>query len=280
MKKILPTPEQLSAWARLLLPKDDIFYLKEPIPTNEKVQIFSVKEFFANPKFQDIEIINALEAWKRSKEVNFVAVAKPEWFSSLSIQEKKSLITLQVQLKRGLVLPLPFGNLSFPDECISLDHAVLTAEIWQNFPQEKVLLGLAQDWDDGLCLEIPPNAPQYIKAFANKYAYKSGANCLATSIYAITGEEEIIHQWLHQEEFLAKLASNNYEETSKTAHEKGDILVGKNSNGAIAHAAYCLEEDCFFNKDGQYFFNPWKLISWQTLQEEWEDLSWIVYSQK
>jgi len=276
---ISPTAAQLASWTQIYVPEFDVFYLKDrfDFENMSEVVLYSAAEFFGDPKYQDIELNNAFEYWKRSKDVQYVMIAPPHWFGRLPETQKRMLNQQQVELNRGLVFPLPLGELTFGEEYVASGHVVLCNELWAAIDRDQFLLAVAKEWDDGICLEMPADTPEHLRDFADSYPDKSGGNCLGAAIFALCGDAEIANVWLHQEPFLAALRDNNYHEIPDDSHSGGDVVVGYDKNRKIQHAAYCVTTDCYFNKDGQSFFNPWKLVSRETLETEWPSLTWKTW---
>ena len=63
------------------------------------------------------------------------------------------------------------------------------------------------------------------------------------------------------------------------ALHQGDIVIWKDENDIIQHAAYYIGEGLYFNKHGQTMFNPGKIISKEVLYKEWEHLTLVNYRQ-
>ncbi len=121
--------------------------------------------------------------------------------------------------------------------------------------------------------------PIYIRKYANKFPIESGSNCLSATLYAITGQDWIIHEWVHPNTFLNGLKRADFFQISDVI-EKGDIITWVNESGVIQHAAYHIENNLFFNKNGQTFFNPWKITDLNKLNEEWGQYKLNVYRKR
>jgi len=87
-----------------------------------------------------------------------------------------------------------------------------------------------------------------------------------------------IYEWIHQNTFLEKLNQYHYEEFLEELHQ-GNIVIWKDENSIIQHAAYYIGEELYFNKHGQTMFNPWKILSKEQLYKEWEHLTLVKYRQ-
>ncbi|MBD8038453.1 C40 family peptidase [Solibacillus sp. A46] len=75
------------------------------------------------------------------------------------------------------------------------------------------------------------------------------------------------------------LTQYHYEELLDEELQQGDVIIWKDDNDIIQHAAYYIGEGLYFNKHGQTMFNPWKILSEADLYNEWEHLSRMNYRQ-
>ena len=60
-------------------------------------------------------------------------------------------------------------------------------------------------------------------------------------------------------------------------YQATDVVAWVNEEEVIQHAAYCIDGQLFFNKNGQTFFNPWKIVHYDELKKEWEKYTPRVY---
>ncbi|WP_339212609.1 NlpC/P60 family protein [Solibacillus sp. FSL W8-0372] len=75
------------------------------------------------------------------------------------------------------------------------------------------------------------------------------------------------------------LTQYHYEELLDEELQQGDVIIWKDDNDIIQHAAYYIGEGLYFNKHGQTMFNPWKILSEADLYKEWEHLRRMNYRQ-
>ncbi len=291
---IQPSQHQLDQWIQKYVPEKDLFFLREEdlITIGDYLQgalVIPKDEFFKHSSYTNIERMNSYEYWNISKDIHSVIVMSSDWVTNLPSHMKEHLFRLQIRVKRGLIFPLSFFS---NQETIPVDHkvlengewqVVLQHDMWKRLPdqsKEQAIKAYALEWDDWTCSDIPINLPAHIKKYANTFSVNSGANCFAAVFYAINPDpkqqEWTIHEWMHQQTFIQGLKTSHYEKVDSELQD-GDVLTWVNEEGVIQHAAYHIGNQLFFNKNGQSFFNPWKIIQWDQLKEEWERYTVQIY---
>ena len=292
--QIEPTSEQVDKWIEKYVSNNDLFFIGEEdlITFGEylsEVLVIPKDEFFNHSSYLQIQLANSYEYWQLSKNVQYIIVAQGEWIESIPSEDKKILLRLQAYMGRGLILSL--SSFSNPNE-IPLDYIVeyngehrviLQNEMWSKLSYSNKVQAIktyALEWDNWECSDVPSNTPIHLKDYANSFSTNAGANCLAATLYAISAKpghnEWIIHEWVHQKTFLLGLHQANYVIANDELQE-GDVVTWMNQEKVIQHAAYHIGNNLFFNKNGQTFFNPWKIIHWDLLNDEWNKYSICVY---
>ena len=291
---IRPTLEQLQAWIEAYVPEKDLFFLRaEDISflQNELTGtlVFPRNEFFSHSSYSEIQMVNSYTYWMIKKDAAFVIVAPSNWITALNEEKKEYLLKRQVELGRGMTGPLSlfskFGDFP-PEYIIEVDgeqHVVMQRALWESLPnevKEEMLCTIAQQYDAWDAKPVPSTLPAHLAPYANTFATKSGANCLAATLFAISTEpqleEWIIQEWVHDQTFEEKLRLASYVKT-EDSFIGGDVVAWVNDSGVIQHAAYCIEDDLFFNKSGQIFTNPWKIVDWAELEQSWEQFTPQVF---
>lgn len=64
---------------------------------------------------------------------------------------------------------------------------------------------LAAEKDSWECYELPAGAPAHLRKYANTFPLESGSNCLSATLFAISAQEWLIHEWVHPQTFLEGL---------------------------------------------------------------------------
>lgn len=234
-------------------------------------------------------MVNSYLYWNISQEADFVIVAPSNWITNLPEPKKKELFSIQVKLGRGLIFPITLFSaiLSIPNEYIVAKdkekYVVIQHDMWNNLHhqiKENAIKDYAQLWDQWTCYEVPEQTPLHIKSYANTFTTTSGSNCLAATLFAITGQEWMIHEWVHPETFVNGLKRANYSFINDENLSNGDVVAWVNEDDVVQHAAYHIENHLFFNKNGQTFFNPWKVVHLDELKAEWNKYEIKVYRKR
>ena len=255
----------------------------------EGVLVMPREEFFEHTSYNEIQWVNSYMYWTISKEVQFVIIAQPDWVNNLSIDIRKELLEIQPQVGRGLLFPLSYFSetRNIPPEYIfnegDKQGLIVRNEMWMKLPylyREEAIRAYAKEYDDWMSLKIPADISPHLLKYANKFSTNHGANCLAATLFAISlnpsKNEWIINEWIHDQTFIETLKNLRYSKV-EGKFSKGDIIVWVNEENDVQHATYCIDDQLLFNKNGQTCFNPWKIVRWKELKEEWGKFKPVVY---
>ncbi|WP_026695682.1 hypothetical protein [Peribacillus kribbensis] len=286
---ITPTNEQLERWVERFVPEKDLFFLDKVELSKIKDELNEVlvipkKEFFNHPSYRQIELLNSYTYWNIASKTQYVIVAPPSWIKNLEKQKKRKILHNQISIGRGLIFPLSFfSNSSIPQDHIFVDEGkevvVLQYDIWNELPYSikvNAIKAYARLWDSWTCCDIPIRIPEHIRKYANNFSIVSGSNCLAATLFAITKQEWMINEWIHPATFKEGLERANYSLVNDEI-KNGDVITWVNEDGVIQHSSYYIGNNLLFNKNGQTFFNPWKIITWRELNEEWNHYEKKIY---
>ncbi|MFJ8261454.1 hypothetical protein ACIQ4I_05770 [Rummeliibacillus sp. NPDC094406] len=281
----------LLSWMDSYVPEKDLYFFStEQLNKGfdfTDVLLMPINEFYNHSTYGQVEYVNAYEYWN-VKNANYVVIAQKEWIETISEEQRQFILKVQVQLERGLVIPISFVHQldNIPTSFVINEHIVIQRTMWENLSQtckEDILTTMIYEWwDKGEAVTSPEWLPEFLEPFANTFGHVQGANCLAAVVYALTKGKQpwFINEWIHQETFLGKLAHYHYKECLSDELQPEDLIVWVDENSIIQHAAYHLGEDLFFNKHGQTIFNPWKILSKEQLNKEWEHLKLVKYRKK
>ncbi|MFC5602834.1 hypothetical protein [Sporosarcina koreensis] len=294
---ISPTQQQLDHWIEKYIPEKDLFFLRTNDLSSFQNDLLGTlvlprSEFFNHSSYNGIQMVNSYMYWMVSKEAEFIIVAQPEWIGSLPADKRNELFTLQYELGRGLVGPISLlsDQYSFPKDYVLEMNGeklgVLQKEMWMKLStsiKEEIVRKTAQQYDEWTSLQPPASMPTHLVTYANTFSTEPGANCLAATLFAISSEpsleEWIIHEWIHGDTFMQKLTQALFTKV-EDRFSAGDAVVWSDEHSNVQHAAYCIDGQLFFNKNGQTFFNPWKVVDWMELEEEWKRYTPSVYRKK
>lgn len=290
---IAPTTKQISSWIKDFVPEKDLFFIEEkdliPFENNlNKLLIIPSGEFFRHPSYRQIKFSNSYTYWNISKSVDYVLVTSSSWITNLCEEKKREVLSKQINMGRGLILPLAFfaDATLVPKEYIFEEgleqKVVIQYQMWNDMPfslKENAIKKYAILWDDWKAEELPDSTPDHIRNYANTFTINSGSNCLSSTLFAVTKQEWIIKEWVHPETFVNGIERAGYFITTKEI-QNGDIIIWVNESDVVQHATYYIGNDLCFNKNGQTFFNPWKIVNANSLNEEWSHYKKKVYSKQ
>lgn len=282
--QIKPTPAVIAEWIANYIPDKDLFFVTEEqyqkLTNTFAVIAMPIDEFFNHSTYNQIHYTNSYEYWN-IKRAQYVIIAESSWIEQLSSAERTMILLAQLQCERGMTVPLSFiqNPHDVPNDYIHGDQIILQRAMWEKmspYTKGQLLETMVYEWwDKGESKELPSEYPIFLHRFANTFSTKQGANCLAAVLYAVTEGKFswMIYEWIHQQTFLEKLKQCHYQTIEAEILLKGDVVVWQDTDGVIRHAAYCIGENLFFNKHGQTIFNPWKILSKEQLDEEWNHLN-------
>ena len=102
----------------------------------------------------------------------------------------------------------------------------------------------------------------------NRYAPRSGPNCFAAALeWASGGRRGWQQLWLHPEPFLRGLQAEGFKTTRGLARA-GDVLVVRKQRKPV-HAAVLVDSEWIFEKPGQDFYEPYRLLPRKDFARDW-----------
>lgn len=285
--KIPIEPQQLAAWVETFVPPLDLFFVEETDLLHygkelAEVLVIPQQEFMAHSEYRRLEFATNYQYWNIAKHKSHVLVAQPQWVERLNAAHRTRLLQSQADAGRGLVFPaslLPEAPLNSVVELDGRDVVALQSAVWERLARpvkERFLAAYALLWDTPDAHMLPEGAPGHLSSLANRYSAMHGSNCLSAVLFAISGQAWIAGEWVHPQTFQRTLHQYGYAPCAKEA-DSGDVVIWSNAEGIVQHASYCLGKGLFFNKNGQTFFNPWKVIDQHGLYSEWKPYSRTVY---
>ncbi|MBR3062875.1 MAG: hypothetical protein IKG65_10800 [Exiguobacterium sp.] len=274
-----PTSDVIEAWCQSFVPEETLYWIDssflEDIPSS--CLVIPRQEFFNHPLYRRPDITNPYVTWQMGQDVTYVIHAFSGFLKELQEHVKTRLMEFQVTTHRGLVLPISVEQMKrLSNEMIVEKNGthliVLHPQNWIALDIEmrhSLLLDYAKEWDRWEGEPGDDTIASHLADYANRFPTQEGSNCLAATLFAVTGNEQVVHQWVHPETFLQTLKRSEYETVKDDAPRSNDVLTYWNDQGQLIHASYCVREGLFFNKHGQVRFNPWKLIDHDELMEHW-----------
>jgi hypothetical protein len=303
-KRLSLSQGKLEKWEEAFIPEKDLFFLREEdddiLPEfGVNCLVFSFEEFIKHPTYADNSYNSSYTFWTLSKDIKKVIVAPENVFASLKDSIKQRILQIQQQVGRGLIfeahhfegiLREPATSMLAPFQFMS-DNRIFYAlqkEIWNQLPKSlksDILNRIALKYDEPG--EKDPYKPtlSILNSYVNTYPNAHGPNCLSATLYCATSQaagvslDWMIDEWVHPATFMNGLTQLGYNKVplSKDAIFPFDILIWRDDQERIKHASFHIDKHYFFNKNGQTFFNPWKIIHIRELDEEWSHYQVHVY---
>jgi hypothetical protein len=112
-----------------------------------------------------------------------------------------------------------------------------------------------------------------VRPLAGTFAPDSGPNCLATTLAAF-GVRNVGGLWLHSGPFERWLQTMAVQ--SDTVDELGTILVWRNAQEQVQHAAVALGGNWLFHKEAQSWSAPRQIVPLSQALERWAEDGWQV----
>lgn len=279
MIKITPDEAVLIEWVGDFKFDHDVFYLTEDSPAsfqnhlNDAV-IYTKKDFFKHTLANDIKYINNYEFWLMDAAATHIIVARNGWFETLPPKLKHRLLALQLELNRGFIYPGEvLSRYTFKNKTILTSNLV---DQLSHRQKAEILLSGVEEEEDDIAVRIKEKMPQHIKSVANSFSAVHGSNCFGATLFAMTKNEKYLPEWVHQKPFLAGLKNNSYKLASVEARQD-DVIVWADDKGTVRHACYYLGNGLYFNKSGQKIYNPWKIVSWREMNDDWGHYGYSIY---
>lgn len=303
-KRINLSQGKLEKWEESFVPEKDLFFLRDEDYHLVKefginCLFFSKEEFMRHPTYTAVSYISCYKYWTLSKDITMVVVLPHRVFPSLKDSVKTEILKIQQQIGRGLIfethyfegiLREPAKSLLAPYEFVSNNqkYIAIQKEVWNKIPKSlksDLLNRIAFDYDTPGIFDPYVPTESVISTYVNTYPNQHGANCLSSTLFVATSLKAgvtldwIIREWVHPTTFMNGITQLGYKEVklSKDALFPHDIIIWKDEQKLIVHASFHIEQQYFFNKNGQSFFNPWKTVHMRELEEQWDKYTKHVY---
>ncbi|MGM9919791.1 MAG: hypothetical protein ACI33O_00990 [Bhargavaea sp.] len=279
---IKPASVQMEAWIDQFVPEKDLFFVNASLLEEldlylDEVLVMPRKEFSAHSAYSQIQMNNSYMYWTLSEHATSVLVAQPDWLEQLPGKERRTLLFNQCRMGKGMIFPIQLfpSAIELPvDYVVEVEEGtfvVIRKGMWDRLPhpvKSHAIRAYAQMWDNWKAAEVPEVTPDHIRKYANRFTSIPGSNCFASALYAVTGQEWMIHEWIHPGTLMNGLRRAGYS-PAEGELMPGDVITYADEGGEIQHAAYHIGNHMIFNKNGQTFFNPWKVVSLEELNGEW-----------
>jgi hypothetical protein len=232
-----------------------------------------------------------------------IAFLTADDFDQLEAETQQRLLAAQMESKRGHIY-LWDEVAEYVQSCLALArtrcfsrhgrvYLVPDMRLWQAIPDD-VRIRWIIDW---ISLDAPHcrsstlsehdwlrlNQPN-VRKLAGTFASKSGPNCFATTVAAISRSDgdvtQIADQWLHQPEFLAALYQHGYQVNLSASVSDlalyDAVLVWFDHDHRAQHTCYLVGEGLAINKNSQAWFSPRQLLLIKEIVAYWSDTNFQI----
>lgn len=282
-----PTESDFEWWIERFVPNPMLWWWDDSDIPNESIaqRIMDRKEGRGDSLVGDITYVNSFHTWAMHEDVTRIIIDDGAWIQSLLDDERQAASDRQVRLNRGLCIPVQrFGDdIELPDSVLSNGRVVLDQALWETMQDEvkhKVVEAELADFDGDSTHRLPDGTPPHIAEIVNGFVLQEGVNCLSVAAFAVTADREDLLQWLFPAGFEGILRKYGYVDVDESIPKGGDIIVFRDDEKNIVHAAHVMEPDRILNKNGQSSFNPITITDLATLEGEWHGYGLAVYRQE
>lgn len=215
---------------------------------------------------------------------DYCAWVPPGIVESLSNSTQHALAEEQIHLGVPTLFQTSLVPKGLQKKLISVnDHSWLTSGCWNElsarernaalrawFVQNEIQIQSTHSFQ-----KLPISVRNHLKKIEchlllNTFADSSGPNCFAAVAGAISDafECKIYKQWLHWPTFERFLKEHRFVLRRNTEPQTGDVLLFFEGRKAI-HAAYYLGYGFYFEKSGQDFYEPYRVVDFCRWDVEW-----------
>lgn len=268
--KIYPSNDVLASWEQIYVPNRDIFFIsKKLLEENSELFLdtlnFERKQFFQHSEYNTLQYNNFYGYWNITKKFEYCIVAMPGWYEQLETDIQQKILEEQIESKSYSVIN---------------NEYILTNNKWDSMStreRHEYFNSTLKTLNDKEVLDIPDMLPNYIKEVANTYSKLSGSNCFGVVLFTITKNSWFLNEWVYAENLMWTMEEMKYIEISEEPFE-GDILVWYQDNEPF-HAAVCVGDNLYLNKNSQMIWSPTKLVTLKTINNDFEDMIFKVFRQ-
>lgn len=242
----------------------DLFFISQDFYDDHQVQlrhslVVPMKEFGQHSSYETVHSASNHSLWQIT--CDYALVAPGGWFEQQPVAFQQALSAETIK-----------NGSTFVD-----GGRPLTIQYWQALG-ETGRDRLVSMHDDAPCAFDMDSLEGYaeLKALHGVFPKQHGANCLGSTLYAISKNPFILHEWVHQQTFLLFLQRSGYQQVEGKNFQADDVLCFF-GEGILQHACYAISPTHCFNKSGQTFWEPWLIARFESIQEDCEGLEYRVF---
>ena len=242
----------------------DLFFISQDFYDQHKAElcqslVVPMKEFGQHSSYETVHSASNHSIWQIACE--YVLVVPGGWFEQQPAAFQLALS--EETIKNGS---------TFVD-----GERPITIQYWQDLGETDRAKLLSMH-DDAPCAFDRDSLQGYewLKALHGVFPSQHGANCLGSTLYALSQNPFILHEWVHQQTFLLFLQHSGYQEVAGQRFQADDVLCFF-GEGILQHACYAVSSTHCFNKSGQTFWEPWQITSFESILEDCEGMAYKVF---
>lgn len=238
----------------------DLFFLSKAFFHKHQSQlsnclVLPMKEFLDHSSYSTVHSASNHSLWLIQCEL--VLVAAGGWYEQQSKAMQSALF--QESTRNG-------SSFSDGQRPITIRHQ-------ESLSQEEIDALIRRE-DEAPCAPWPETLLgwEHLKARHGAFPSCHGANCFAAVLYAISGNEFILNEWVHPKTFRLFLENAGYQRVEGADFRAEDVLCFMDE-GELAHACYAVSDTHCFNKNGQTFWEAWSIAGIDSIRKDFEGLT-------
>ena len=274
----------LEGWKRHFAPEVQPFFCRRrlPLPSTSRARWLNGGEVRTalSPSVHD-----TFATYEVTRSARHLLLLDEPTFSALPIDLRTQLLREQLEVGRGSVFRVTdLVDLLTPSEHARLAGAGADGLIvwWPRLfatlspaSQARLLSGFASEdrppctrheLTSGAWLNVRRVLPG-VEILAGTFASESGPNCFGSVIEAFTAERR--QGRTEREGFQAWLGASR--PAPGDASELGTVLLWRDDQDALQHAAVSLGDGYVFHKEAQTWWSPWQVVRLAAVLERWQD---------
>jgi hypothetical protein len=210
---------------------------------------------------------------------------------NLSASELKAIAKTQTEAKVPTLIRRSLLPAMIVKKALLVDgYAWITSGVWRHLTRAEKITAM-QAWFIQKELIYQPSLPlakmpASVRTLMRKnrldkplhsFRQSSGGNCFATAAAFATGNHKLLDKWMLWNPLKKHLVKSGYREVSIREKPKAkDILVFQ-AKGNPVHAAVYLGEGIWFEKPGQDFYEPYRLVELRKWKREWPGAKLTIF---
>ncbi|GGJ84046.1 hypothetical protein [Deinococcus aquiradiocola] len=270
----IPLPPDVQArWESWFVPDVQPFLLSDALAARLP-HLAPWKRHELHTHHMPLSVIDTFGLYASPPDATWTVQLDESGWHTLSEDLQQEVLREQRSFRRGRVTE---------DPCTGLLHNEWPLTWWARTPQDRWQRLQAFVEDDRLpCRrqELTDSQRQALRqhfpaleALMGTFAADSGPNCLGT-VMAACGVTGVARVWMHGPPFQRWLDARTRPADDLSGH--GTILVWRDADGAVQHAALSLGDGWVFHKESQAWFAPRQVADLNEVLVRWAEVGWTT----